>query len=234
MSLLVLTRPYSQSLSFSEALTSSGVALEDIIIDPILRIEPVTPVKTLYHFKSIILTSSNALKHLPPYLVGSRLPAFCAGNSTTEAATSHGFLAKCLGETATDLCNALHKSNLLGPVAYLCGDHITLDFEESLRGSKICVENIICYRQVAGKLCMATIKVLYNNRSSIVPVFSQRSARVLCEQKLDWKDHCAVSISKATAEICKKAGFGKTIVSAQPNAKSMLAAITSLIELTDG
>ena len=31
MSLLVLTRPYSQSLSFSEALTSSGVALENIL-----------------------------------------------------------------------------------------------------------------------------------------------------------------------------------------------------------
>ena len=234
MSLLVLTRPYNQSLSFSEALTSSGVASEDIIIDPILRIEPVTPIKKLKHFKSIILTSSNALKHLPPYLVGSRLPAFCAGNSTTEAAISHGFLAKCLGETATELCNALLQSPLPGPVAYLCGDYITLDFEELYRGSKLSVENIICYRQISGKLRMDTIKVLNDNKGSIVPVFSQRSARLLCEQGLNWNDHCAVSISKNTAEICKKAGFGQTIMAAHPSAQSMLAAITSLIELTNG
>ena len=234
MSLLVLTRPFNQSLSFSEALTLSGVASEDIIIDPILRIEPVTPIKKLKHFRSIILTSSNALKHLPPCLVGSRLPAFCAGNSTTETAISHGFLAKCLGETATDLCNALFQSSLPEPVAYLCGDHITLDFEEFFRGSKLWVENIICYRQISGKLSMATIKVLNDNRGSIVPVFSQRSACLLCEQNLNWKEHCAVSISKNTAEICKKAGFGKRIVAAHPSAQSMLAAIKSLIELTDG
>ena len=234
MSLLVLTRPYIQALSFSEALTSSGVASEDIIIDPILRIEPVTPIKKLKHFKSILLTSSNALKHLPPYFVGSRLPAFCAGNSTTEAAISHGFLAKCLGETATELRNALLQSPSPEPIAYLCGDYITLDFEEFFRGSKLWVENIICYSQISVKLSMATVKVLNDNRGSIVPVFSQRSARLLCEQNINWKEHCAVSISKNTAEICKKAGFGKTIVATHPSAQSMLAAIKSLIELADG
>ena len=233
MSLLVLTRSHSQSLSFSEALTSSGAALEDIIIDPIVRIVPVTPIKKLKRFKSIILTSSNALKYLPPYLAGSRLPAFCAGKSTTEAATSHGFLARCLGETATDLCNALLQSPLPEPVAYLCGDHITLDFEEFFRGSKLSVENIICYRQISGKLSRATIRALNENRGSILPVFSQRSGRILCEQKLNWKDHCSVSISNNTAEICKKAGFGKIIVAAHPSAQSMLSAITSLIELKD-
>ena len=162
------------------------------------------------------------------------MPAFCAGNSTTEAAISHGFLAKCLGETATELCNALLQSPSPGPIAYLCGDYITLDFEEFFRGSKLWVENIICYSQISVKLSMATVKVLNDNRGSIVPVFSQRSARLLCEQNLNWKEHCAVSISKNTAEICKKAGFGKTIVAAHPSAQSMLAAIKSLIELTDG
>ena len=234
MSHLVLTRPYSQSLSFSEALISSGVDSGDIIIDPILRIEPITPIKKLNNFKSIILTSSNALKYLPAYLDESRLPAFCAGNSTTEAAISHGFLAKCLGETVTDLCNALLQSPPPGPTAYLCGDHITLNLEEFFRGSKLRVENIICYRQISGRLCITTIKLLNEKKGIIVPVFSHRSACILFEQKLNWKNHFAVSISKKTAEICKKAGFGNTIVAAHPSAQSMLAAITSLIELPDG
>ena len=61
-----------------------------------------------------------------------------------------------------------------------------------------------------------------------LPIFSLRCAELLCGLDLNWALHTCVAISEAVAIPCRAAGFGQVLVSADPNASSMLSTLTPL------
>ena len=207
---------------------------QNILVDPITKIEGVD---VLYNFSSVtglLITSANAVAYLPAALVGSKLPTFCVGEATTRVALKQGLMAQHLAATAEDLYNVLSGGFLEGPLLHLRGTHTTLDFEAYFRDTLIEVQNLIIYQQSAQDLKPATYTLLRGMVPIVLPIFSLRSAELLCELELNWALHTCVAISEVVAIPCRAAGFGQVLVSPEPSAGSMLSTLTSLFAEKSG
>ena len=228
MSYILLTRPHDQALRFSEDLVRLGVISKNILVDPITKIEGVD---VLYNFSSVrglLITSANAVTYLPATLVGSKLPTFCVGGATTRAALKQGLMAQNLAATAQGLYNVLSGRQIEGPLLHLRGTHTTLDLEAYFWDTSIEVKNLIIYRQISQNLEPATYNLLRGIVPIVLPIFSSRSAKLLCGLDLNWALHTCVAISEAVAVLCRTAGFGQVLVSPEPSAGSMLSTLTPL------
>ena len=226
---ILLTRPRHQALSFAEGLMACGVAAQKILIDPILKIEAVPAPYDFSLVQGLLITSANAVAHLPVDLVGSNLPAFCVGEATTRAASKRGLAARHMAATAQGLCKALGHENSTGPLLYLRGAYTTLDIVHYFLGTETNVQNLVTYRQTTQGLRDETYHILQTVKKVVLPIFSSRSAQLLCALDLDWTRHSAVAISQAVADSCRNARFGEVIVSSNPDAASMLGVITPLM-----
>ena len=234
LSYILLTRPHDQAFSLAEILKKYGVIPENILINPIMKIEGVM---LSYNFTSVgglLITSANALTYLPADLIGSNLPTFCVGEATTRAALKRGLRAKHLAATAQGLCDVLSVQDLKGPLLHLRGTHTTLDLELYFRDTALEVQSLIIYRQTAQDLELVTYTLLRGTAPIILPIFSLRSAKLLCALDINWALHTSVAISEAVADQCRAVGFGKVIVSHKPTADSMLNAITPLLIAKSG
>ena len=231
---ILLTRPCDQARSFAEALTLRGVAVQNIVIDPILKIEAVAAPFDFAPIQGLLITSANAVAHLPADLVGSNLPAYCVGEATTRAAIKRGLTARHMAATAQGLCAAVGRENPTGPLLYLRGAHTTLDIARHFQGTRINLQNLVTYQQIEQTLKHETYQMLQSAGRVILPIFSPRSARLLCGLDLDWTGHIAVAISQAVSEPCRMAGFGEVIVSPKPDTVSMLDVTTPLMAAKSG
>ena len=228
MSYILLTRPYDQALRFSENLVRLGVISKNILVDPITKIEGVDVSYNFSSVRGLLITSANAVAYLPAALVGSKLPTFCVGEATTRAALKQGLMAQHLATTAQELYNVLSARFLEGPLLHLRGTHTTLDFEAYFQDTPTEVQNLIIYQQIVQDLGLATYTLLRGTVSIVLPIFSPRSAELLCGLDLNWGPHICVAISEAVAVPCRTAGFGQVLVSPEPSAGSMLSKVTSL------
>ncbi|MDT2072503.1 MAG: uroporphyrinogen-III synthase [Planktomarina sp.] len=231
---ILLTRPHDQALSFAECLMARGVAAQNIVIDPILKIEAVAAPYDFSSIQGLLITSGNAVAHLPVDLVGSNLPTFCVGEVTTLAASKRGLSARHMANTAQGLCKALSYEHLTGPLLHLRGVNTTLDIAQYFLGTETNVQNLVTYQQTAQGLRNETYYILQSVKQVVLPVFSLRSAQLLCRLDLDWSRHSAVAISQAVADSCKNVGFGEVIVSLNPDSASMLGIITPLMAAKSG
>ena len=228
LSYLLLTRPHDQAFRFSKNLVRLGITSKNILVDPITKIEGVD---VLYNFSSVrglLITSANAVAYLPAALVGSKLPTFCVGEATTRAALKQGLMAQHLAGTAQDLYNVLSGRFLEGPLLHLRGTYTTLDFEAYFRDTPIEVQNLIIYQQIAQDLRPETYTLLRGTVPIVLPIFSPRSAGLLCGLDLNWALHTCVAISEAVGTLCRTAGFGQVLVSPEPSAGSLLSTLTPL------
>jgi uroporphyrinogen-III synthase len=229
LSYILLTRPRDQALSFAEELVKLGMIPKNIVIDPIQKIEGVEISYDFTSVRGLLITSANGVAYLPADLIGSNLPTFCVGKATTRAALKRGLMAQHLAATAQGLCNVLSAQVPQGPLLHLRGTHTSLDFEVYFCDTPVGVQNLITYRQTTQELGFETYKLLRGTNPIVLPVFSARTARLLCELDLNWALHTCVVISEEVADPCRAAGFGKVIVSAEPTAGSMLGALTPFL-----
>ena len=211
-----------------------GVAADNIVIDPILKIEVVAAPYDFSPIQGLLITSTNAVAHLPVDLLGSNLPTFCVGEATTLAASKRGLAARHMANTAQGLCKALSCEHLTGPLLHLRGANTTLDIAQYFLGTETNVQNLVTYQQTAQGLRDETYSILQSVKQVLLPVFSLRSAQILCTLDLDWTRHSAVAISQAAAESCKNVGFGEVIVSSNPDSTSMLGIIIPLMAAKSG
>ncbi len=231
---ILLTRPHAQARHFADALIAQGVQPDQITIDPIMKIAPVETACDISACTGLIITSANALSYLPVALRGSRLPCYCVGDSTSQAARALGLNAYHLADTARDLCEALPTVCQEGPLLHLRGTHTTLNMAEHFRSTPLPVENVVVYEQIALPLQAETHESLRRSSPVILPIFSARSAKLLGKLALDWRPHWAVALSPTIAALCQEAGFGQITTAAQPNRQAMVAVITPLMDVKSG
>ena len=225
---ILVTRPSDQSVSFAKDLEFGGIEPKNIIIDPILRIDPVNVSFDFSKVRGVLITSQNTLNCLPTGLVGTNLPAYCVGRITTHMAAKCGLKARNLGKTAKEFGKSLNETLQKGPLVHLRGEFTTIDFVNYFTQSKLQIESVITYRQTKLDLKPKNQKLLRATKDFIIPLFSSRSAQHLCSMDLNWERHIAVVISESVAGHCKKGRFKKIIISHQPEARSMVGAVVSL------
>ncbi len=211
---LVLTRPEPQSRAFLAECRSRLDRDIDAVISPIMRIDPKPYDLDLERFKTLIVTSRNALEQIRSPLEGRTV--LTVGKRTAEHASALGAVATCLGETVDAFVST--ASDIIGPAVYLRGVHSRGDLAARLRAKGFSVEECEVYDQVAQPLTKAAVTALAGGRA-LVPVFSPRSAALVSRSPVH-PDTVVLAISRAAADAWS--AEGRVRVSERPDKNAML------------
>lgn len=222
---ILITRPIAPSQSFAETLIGHGVAPADVIVSPVLRIEPTAFDPETRGIDGFIFTSAHAVRqaaqHIPPE---HRRRAFCVGRQTTQLALDLGFSAEFCGQNIDQFVRSLTQRDTRGTLLYLRGRHVTADLGSLISSSGVTLQERIVYDQLAQNLSKQACDNLRGGTGVVVPLFSSRTAHILVGQPIDWSQHRAIAISPKVADVCK-AVFGQTIVAERPDVDAMAEAV---------
>ena len=221
---LLMTRPMAASEAFVGDL-AQRVLLGPVVISPVLEIvglphDPVEP-----DVAGIILTSANALAYYRGPMSG---PAFCVGPRTTQAARAAGFESVQAGETADALVDYIASHPPTGALVHLHGRHTRGDVASRLRHVGINVRERETYDQKSRPLTPEAHALLNGDYPVILPLFSPRSADLVCKELTGHAPRWVVAMSDSVRDVAARANAEHMIVAPRPDGAAMCAAVSGL------
>lgn len=211
---LVLTRPERQSREFlADCKARLGANLR-AIVSPVMHIEAVPFGIEFDHYRTLIVTSANALVYVGTELAGRRVVT--VGEGTAARASEFGADAFCLGETVEAFLR--NAENLEGPAIHLRGVHSRGNLAKKLTEQGTVTDECMVYDQVAKPMSEPAIAALALG-SAIVPIFSPRTAALVSRHSIH-PDTQVLAISPAALEAWN--GPGRAIVADRPDKAAML------------
>lgn len=206
-------------------------AEQEIILSPLLKIEllpfeaPVTP----YH--GLIFTSDNGVRAFAQVRSPQRIPAYCVGDRTADAARAAGLEAFSAKGSADDLVTMINATDVAGPMLHIRGEHTRGDIAKRISAQ---VDEVVCYRQTPLPLTDETRTALQGNREVILPVFSPRTAQIFFEQvKTVSASLQMVAMSEAVNDVILGSNLAENVeisIAETPDAWAMIQAIKRCIE----
>jgi uroporphyrinogen-III synthase len=227
---VVLTRPKEDSERTAEAVRTHG---HDVLIAPLLRIEPVNA-ELRPNWGGVIITSANAAAALAAHPAREgliRLPVFAVGKRSADAAREAGFTdITTAGGDVRDLVRTIveHHADAKGPLLYLAGEDRSGDLLGDLTVHGVAAELVVVYRAVAASLPMALLRALRANQVDAVLHFSRRSAESYIAGSvamgaatvaLAVRHFC---LSEQVAEPLRNAGAKSVAVAMRPDEAAMI------------
>ena len=211
---LLLTRPKAQSAKFlSECETLAGRRLP-VVTSPILKIEKTGAAPDLSAYATLIFTSANGIAACEGNLQGQRVVT--VGAKTCAMAIENGAFATSLGEDVeTFLARA---EEIEGPALFCRGTHTRGNVAERLIDRGIRTDESIVYQQTAQPLTQAARALLQSDGEVVAPLFSPRSAELLCENAINAQLR-VIAMSPAVAE--SWTGPGTIAIVSSPTAAIM-------------
>lgn len=150
---LLVTRPLPEALRTKAALEARG---HDVMLAPLLHIEPLPAKLPDTHPDAIVITSATAAAMLKTHPAAARLlsrPVFVVGDRTTAAVRDAGFtdLRSAASDGAT-LVQLLRQNFAEGArLLHLAGHDRAVDIAGELKPSGIHVDVVTLYRAVTAK-----------------------------------------------------------------------------------
>ncbi len=213
-SLLLLTRPEAQSRSFLADLEERLGYTPPVIISPVLRISPVGDPVNFDPYRTLIVTSGNAVSVLETALEGRKVVT--VGERTANIARSVGADAQCLGDRVDALVERL--SEVAAPALHLRGRHSRGDLVGAGRAIGIRIDECVVYDQIEEPLT-AEAQAALKGGHAILPLFSPRSAALLAAYECH-KSTTVLAMSPAVADAWNAAS--RVQVAARPDRAAML------------
>lgn len=226
--LILLTRPREQSLRFAGQITEA-FGPWDILISPVLAIQPLAVSPLEGSFSDLILTSLNGADQAGG--LGFPLPrhAFCVGERTAHAARQAGFTATTVGSDAESLIAALLRMRPAGRLLHLHGVETRGAVADRLTEGGIPTLSLAIYDQVARPLTDDARRALDGARPVILPVFSPRTARIIAEQGPFTAPLQVVALSAAVAAALRPLSPDRLEIAQSPDAAGMLDAMGGIL-----
>jgi uroporphyrinogen-III synthase len=231
---LLLTRPELDAQRTATALRAQG---HDVIIAPLLRIEPVTDAQIgAGPWVAILITSANAAPAVAAHARVTQwraLPVFAVGRRSADAMAAAGFADVTSADGNVSELARLVAARLrpAARLLYLAGEDRSGDLVGDLRARGFAVETAVIYRAVAAtSLPTAAAQALtggidgvlhFSRRSAEVFIDAARAAGVL-ESALQAAHFC---LSAPIAEPLAQAGAADIRVAERPNEARLLALI---------
>ena len=226
---LLLTRPEAASHRFAEQVARQVGRFREVVISPVMEIVPVAADLLGAEEAEWIFTSANAVERSPQ--PGKGAAAWCVGPHTAEAARRAGFDLRAVAPDAASLRDLIRADPPGRPMLHAAGRHRRGGLAAALRASGIAARAVTVYDQRACPLTEAALRRLGQPGDVVAPVFSPRSARLLCDAAAGRVARItAVAISPAAAAGWKPVDAESVIVAENPDATGMLAAINSLFD----
>lgn len=176
---ILVTRPERDAARTAEKLVALG---HQVMIDPVLTIEPVAFEPLAGTFDAIAVTSASALRMVErdSRLWSFRaLPLFAVGAHTGAAARATGFETVSVAEGDADALARLIASKLMPGtrILHIAAEERAGDLAALMEPSKIAVETLVVYRaRPARELSAATLRALEEGTLDAVLHYSPRSA----------------------------------------------------------
>ncbi|NNK79572.1 MAG: uroporphyrinogen-III synthase [Litoreibacter sp.] len=224
---ILLTRPQRQSERFADILHKQLGDHLEIEISPILEIRFIDPEVDLTRVDGLVFTSENGVSGLARVTPRRDLAAYCVGDRTAEVAREAGFEARSAHGDVDALAEMLVRSAGGKTLLYARGKHIARDLQPMLGCACIDLNETVVYDQAELPLSEVARALLAGTDPVLIPLFSPRSARLLC-QSLDRSSTApcvALCLSKAVAEGCPPGLFDVIAISGAPNLQSMVELI---------
>jgi uroporphyrinogen-III synthase len=180
---ILLTRPLEDCSEMILKFQSLGNQVSHL---PLLKIEKVNYDEIdLEDFKSIVFTSTNAVKFLNVKAINKKLLCFCVGNATEKKARSFGFQNVIAAEGNVQNLKELILQNFNqkdGTMVYVSGETISFDLDHQLTKEGYNIRRIINYRTTNNlKFDDNFVKELKLKMPDIVYIYSQNSAASFLE-----------------------------------------------------
>jgi len=228
---LLLTRPRPQSEAFAAALEARLPGRFRPVIAPVLAIRPLPAPVDLAGVAALAFTSANGVEQFAARNDDRRLPAFCVGAMTAEAARRAGFAA-CAADgdvaaLAALIATRLHPGG--GALLHIRGRHAAGDLAARLAAAGISTRAAELYDQTPCPIDGEARALLAAGSLDAVAVFSPRSAAAFARQAAAeaWllASATSVALSPAAGTPLDALGLARRIVAEHPTRDGMLAAL---------
>jgi uroporphyrinogen-III synthase len=221
---ILLTRPQHASERFAAQLRDR-VGKLDVLISPVMQIEPLMQTVEIGEARALIFSSANAV---PFGVAGMR--CFCVGDATARAAQAAGMQATSAEGDASDLIRRILADGESGPFLHIRGKHTRGEIAQRLTEAGCLTREAIAYDQVVRPLSEHAKSLLTGNSPVLVPVFSPRTAKILSDVQGLGPNVWGVALSPVVAENMKNLPAERIHTCAAPNAKAMLDLLEGLID----
>jgi uroporphyrinogen-III synthase len=230
---LLLTRPAAQSERFARAW---GARMGDnwpVILSPLMA--PVFLPADLDpdRYGGVIFTSETGVEALVRNCGAPRIPAWCVGERTAEAARRSGFAVRVGCGNAETLAEAIIASRPQGRLLSVRGVHQAADIRTRLESSNLDTEEAILYDQVEQPPTAEARACLKRADPLLLPLFSPRSARLV--GRVLPQPHAPLlvaAMSGAVAAEARSLAPASLEVASAPTSDAMLDALVKLARAT--
>jgi uroporphyrinogen-III synthase len=175
---ILLTRTLEDSSDMILKFKSLGHHISHL---PLLNVEPIKSGEINFsEFRSIIFTSTNAVKFLDLKSINKKIMCFCVGSATEKKARSVGFQNVITAEGNVANLKELVLQNFDkkdGKLIYISGETISVDLDQQLLNEGYNIKRIINYRTTHNqKFDEGFVNELKLKIPNIVYIYSQNSA----------------------------------------------------------
>lgn len=236
---LLLTRPLADSRRLAQALAALR---HEVLIEPLLTIEPLAPVLELEGVQAVAVTSRHAFAFLDQCDDADArrlraLPLFAVGGATAEAAAAAGFenVTAAAGDAAA-LARLLvdRLEPAAGAVLHLAGDVVGPVLAAELGAAALPLRTVKAYRAheatALSTVCRAALDAgQLDGATFLSPRTAATFVRLASEAGV--ADRCrglaAFCLSVAVARALDGVSWRRVVVAASPRLKDLIAAIAT-------
>jgi uroporphyrinogen-III synthase len=178
---VIITRPIEDAGPMAEGISARG---HEPVFAPLSHIRYQTPEPPPGQPAATIFTSKNAIRALEDVAWAKslhRLPAYCVGAATAEAARQAGFLHVVAGGgTGAQLAEHIAWMHRPGsaPLLYLTGEHLAFDMQQTLAARGLTVwRRIVYHNALVQSLSLPVTVGLQKDFFDAIIFMSPRTAR---------------------------------------------------------
>lgn len=227
---VLVARKRESSRAIAERLTQlghEGLYAPMLIIDSV-KTESALPPNT----QAVLVTSANAIRHMPSECRVPSLRVLAVGDATAQAAREAGFRNVDSAQGAARDLEVFARSRLIpaeGSLLYLRGHDVRANLAEDLASAGFVVEERVVYRAVPVQCLPAGVAAnIENGRINVALLLSRRSAEVFAgfitpSLGKGLANIRALTLAPSVAEPLAGLGFGSVECAGQPNIDSLLA-----------
>jgi len=224
---LLLTRPRRESEKFYLLCSPRMPSLPELVISPAFEVEPINVDIELDKYSTLIFTSANAVRILADTYELHERVAICVGDKTAATAAMRGMRAISADGTAEDLIQLITDIRPNPPLLHVRGERARGDIDIRLTEAGLTTEVAIVYSQSAKPLSGAARTALAGDTAIVLPVFSPRSAELICRQIPDQAAPLHVVAMSDAVEAAWTAPRASMTVATTPDARAMAEAVAS-------
>lgn len=227
---ILVTRPQPESATLAASLEAKG---HEVLIAPLLEIEPLNQPLNLTGITDLVFTSVNGVQAFAGRSDRRDLPVHAVGDATATTARAVGFeqVSSADGDAATlnvHLHQTLQRNNTR--ILHVCGKHRAFDLAENLRDNGYSAESVALYEATMVESFPAYVRTaLRSGHLEAVLFFSPRTALsfVCLVERGGLAKTCtgviALCLSDAIARAAKTLTWSEVLTAPHPNSDSLLA-----------